>query len=314
MYNEEQNDRMTLSVPELLRTSDPTNQQLEVAVISSQQSPDSSMNEISVETSESLTPSVPASSESLLALTRSQPVVNSNSISNKSSEDQQDSDLPPAPRNPLLLAQYHQIISRPGPKSLKRKRILELENKIPSDLSQSLSQSTPEQDDGFIFQKLIQRVQSKGSKRHRKSASKSMSVSSSSSLSSHRLQIDLDDSQRAVQPSGPQHMSPQSSQMTQKSPSPGPFRPPLRLPSSSLSSNEERIEESSTVRRPGPKSRQPVRTQPVFKPPPPPQRRTDDGNAHSNSGAPRRINIPAPTTGPSGRDPRITSTKVISGG
>lgn len=349
MHSNEQASPMTLSVRPLLHTTDnladnEISQQALLLQPPTYQSPDSSMNtlhearydDISSITSDSSGPSsqsVLASSESILRQNASIPVAMtaSNSYSQGSEGSGFSSDpVFKLPQEPLLLQKYIQTMSRPGPKSLKRKRIQELIN---NNSQHSLSQNTPpdfssqprDDEESLILQKLLERakpLKKKHRSRDRSGSQNSTSSSIDSSLSSRALQIDLSGASEAPPLSVIPTMSPFSSQQVHQSPSLEPTRI-RRLPSSSLSSQEDLIPEAQIVKARGTKA---IKTK-IIQPPSSTssddspaltanartdQRVTrDDSNAHSNKAAPRRVRIPTPPRSNSPvRDPRPANSKV----
>ena len=234
------------------------------------------------------------------------------------------------PLDPDLLPRYLDIVNRPGPRSQKRRKLSELHNNNRSEEATRNSQPElviDENEADQIYQRLVQASQKrKSSQRSSRSGSNSFNYSSSSSS---RMQRTPHSSEDRLIPSGPNilqnslpNISPTSSQLTQQSPK---IYQRRRLsPSSSLTSNEEVIISARSDTPPVPTRQKtpPVPTRQVsppvdtrqLTPPTITGLRINDGNAHSNSGAPRRVNfINNPAAGASNRDSRAPNTKLIGG-
>lgn len=256
---------------------------------SSQQSPDSSFQGdfSSTSTGESLAISMPASSESLTAPANAMPTRSINSF-NSGGENLDEE----------MQAKFVQAMSRPGPKSVKRKRLRELQ---PNSQEVSASDSQPidlQNEERLVIASLLRRPSRPLQKRVRR-ANRSASQQSNSSAStnaSNSRQIDISTSNDVAIPAPAAQIlrSPKSSKMVMRSPPIGPSLPRThRSMSSSLSSNDEIIFD-----RPITSNR--VLTPPSVSPQLPiavrrsPPNVIDDGNAHSNSGAPRRVNFTQP--------------------
>lgn len=313
LFNSVQKNPSTLSIPQLLDSSEES--RVEVSQ-TNYRSPDSSGNILTVEPqpmsgSESLTQSQPLFSQLSESLTgRHDRVLPANSHSSISSNNNSSVGGFVAPTDPNLLLQYNAIMSRPGPRSLKRRRVDEFVN------NNNLGGV-----DILLTSKLLGRIGEKLAKRKSPNNSSSSLSSSNPSLPKNQAPVPV-----------PIHLSPYSSQFSRQSPSVEPFVPARerRQPSSSLSSEEERIPESQFGRPRGTISGGYLPPSPDHSPPLPAavqrispplpvtaRRRINDGNAHSNAGAPRRVVVPSlltPGSGDSGRDPRSKNTKTISGG
>lgn len=338
IYNMDQNN---LAVPQLVIESPTT-----------YPPPDSSDDLIdpaqSISESESLTESLQPSQQLSDSLGPSGTIplvpVNSSLSSNNSSAA---GDVFRPPMDPQLVPQYLQIMSRPGPKSLKRKRIKELLN---NNSLEEMTKNTPPEPttptpvytrvQQTIQQRIQERLKSKKPKRPNQNSSES-SLSSNGSSASLITSFPERNQQNSIpvlsqlssQDPG-LFMSPRSSQLMQQSPAvePAAVNRRRRLPSSSLSSDEEttplnqRRTERGAIsgghRPPSPDRSPPLPAAAQRVSPPLPttvRRRINDGIAHTNKGAPRRVAIPqpgnqTPATGVSGRDPRVTNNKVINGG
>jgi hypothetical protein len=334
IYNTEQNNPQTLVVRQLLRnTEEEDSPQFEVSP-TNYPSPDSSANllineSLAMSESESLTPSVPPQSqltESLKGASQVPLPINSESL--QSSHSSFEEFRPPI--DPRLMPQYLEIVSRPGPKSLKRKRLAELVNNSqevptrnipPAESNENLHQAN-------ILRMIHERTKLKKPRNNTSSASSSLASNSSYRAPTSQpipamTQSSQDENLR---------LSPRSIQLTQQSPSVEPIvqNRRRRLPSSSLSSNEERDQDdrfggprgaiTGGFHQPSPDRSPPLpaAVQRVSPPlPPTVRRRVNDGNAHSNRGAPRRVVAPSlitPATGLTGRNPRATNAKMITGG
>lgn len=208
-------------------------------------------------------------------------------------------------------------MSRPGPKSVKRKRLQELQSN-----SQEVSGYNPQPinlqgQERSVIALLHQRTSHQQPKRHRTAdpASQQSNSSASTSATNSRQVNNTTSNEDAIPvPAAPILRSPKSSKMVISAPPIGPTVPRVyRSMSSSLSSNDEAI-----LVRPTTSNR--VLTPPRVSPPlPPAVRRSppndiNDGNAHTNGGAPRRVNWIQPTPpAKSTRHPRPID-KSIHGG
>lgn len=309
------------------------------SIISGYQSPDSST---SVPNFLSETPS----SESLQPASSEDPELHVGSLPIRTSTGSlpiaaADSDILP-PEDPKLLSQYNRIMARPGPKFLKRKLVQELENK---DVRVEASQPSLDLQEQFMAS-LTRRIPQPKPKRQRQgnlsNNSSSASVGSEASVNSSRRpsagdllakQLSKPRLSSQTQPSDPDGFPTTSSQsVMDRRPISQPLTTiaeidvsvihPRAIPSSSsLTSNDEPIFAAPAAKRPQ------VEARPAPKPDNPPAPRawrkqlspissdssSDDGNAHSNSGAPRRIRTDQIKT-PNRRDPRPQNAKLITGG
>lgn len=315
MYNDEQNNPYTLSIPQLLHNSDAVVMPKAPLITintpglteTSYQSPDSSTNTSNQDPSgapSSFTPSIPASSESLVGLQI--PIVAAVDVVSDSSTDNVDFEFRP-PDDPKLHNEYKQIISRPGPKSLKRKRIEDLVNI--SSQQQNARNTPPAAEVADHFLNIL--AKRAPNQKRRKDRSANLSQSSSLSDSSTSQRNDISNRNDVIQPPPTSLLlSPVSSQTVLQSPSVSLVTRRRRPSSSSLSSDEQLLPGlMAPSRNKVPNASKPPQPSTVVRSRP----RVDDGNAHSNSGAPRRIGVNIPPSGPSGRDSRALA-KMVSGG
>jgi hypothetical protein len=249
----------------------------------SQQSPDSS-----VDTSVS---DKPASSESFAAQQTSIPINESHNV---------DMDFI-APQG----QQVQQRMSRPAPASVKRKRELE-NNNVALEETGELTEAEEARIQNFLMSKVKPKKVSQGWRRN-------VSGTLTSNGSSIPLQIDLTYDEPTTKQNSLAAISPQSSSTIVRSPSlETKEKRQRRLPSSSPSSEEERILEAPvSVRPPVPVTQQTTLNRP------PNQSYVRQANDHSNSAAPRRISAPyitKPLASISGRDSRGVNAKLMKGG
>lgn len=197
------------------------------------------------------------------------------------------------PLDPKLAEQFDAILAKPGPRSLKRRKIQELQNNnSESESSLEDSQDSEEIRKEREYQRTLAAKKQKAQEQRRSKTPGTTSNSVSSSSSSSKRLVSRSSEERLVNSSV--NISPPSSQLVIRSPSVGPPKPsqPYRvhsiLPPSIVPSSQSSVTSSDSG----------------FRPPTPPNvskrrkknRSHDDGNSHSNGAAPRRIN-PAIHTG-----------------
>lgn len=247
--------------------------------------------------SQTLQTQTPASSESL---THHPPLPAPVNISNNSTES---IDLGP-PKAAKLLAEYNQIVSLPGPKCMKQKRIRELyqrENIIIDD------PNLRREKENELRAKMLRTAREPKPKKPRKERNNNTESLSSQSNTSSIITVPIRGPNVTLN-SLP--ISPRSQQMVLKSPLLLPSRTEYRVMSSSPSSSSKNTSSSSStsndnvdpILAPTARVAPPILTPPILappkvvpskvaKPPAKPAKTKAVTNVHSNAGAPRRITV-----------------------
>lgn len=289
----EQSEPLTLSVPQLLRNASASEGTPQTAAINS---PDSSIQDLRNRSFDE--DSIPPSSESIatsLATNPSQTLGNNPQSLEHSTDSVSSTDFPTVyeivpPENPLLLARYQKIMLKPGPLSMKRKLVRELQENNKTDSENTLNS----EEIAFLERKVAEKCEPlpKIQRRERHVRSFSNTPANSQEITSSESLIPSDEllvKNRTVAPSPHASLTRIVTPTISNTP-----RMTMQTQSQREESTPQRAQVPSSQGSSRSSSSQSELWQPPYRP-----------ATHSNTAAPRRIQDPTVVNlGASGKNPR----------